>query len=123
MARPRHASHLQGSNPSPAPNNGMHPTADTVLLIYYQRRGAAGDAERYAAVSPEGKHRICGPGGGDVIAPRPGSSGSWTPHNKRMHATRDTQDVIISRGSGGRVMRGVMASLPTPTSCGPPPRR
>jgi hypothetical protein len=27
-----------------APNNGMHPTADTLLLIYLQRLGAAGDA-------------------------------------------------------------------------------
>jgi hypothetical protein len=27
-------------------NNGMHPTADTPPLIYFQRRGAAGDAER-----------------------------------------------------------------------------
>jgi hypothetical protein len=28
--------------------------------------------------------------------------------NKRMHATRDTTDVITNRGLGGRVMRGVM---------------
>jgi hypothetical protein len=27
--------------------------------------------------------------------------------NKRMHATRDTTDVIISIGTGGRVMRSV----------------
>ena len=32
-----------------APNNGMHPTADTLLLIYLQWCGAAGDAGRYAA--------------------------------------------------------------------------
>jgi hypothetical protein len=25
-------------------NNGMHPTADTLLVIYFQRFGAAGDA-------------------------------------------------------------------------------
>jgi hypothetical protein len=30
-----------------------------------------------------------------------------TQSNKRMHATRDTSHVIISRGLGGRVMRGV----------------
>jgi hypothetical protein len=29
-----------------ASNNGMHPTADTLLVIYFQTRGAAGDAER-----------------------------------------------------------------------------
>ena len=28
------------------PNNGMHPTADTHLVIYFQRCGAAGDAGR-----------------------------------------------------------------------------
>jgi hypothetical protein len=28
------------------PNNGMHPTADTLPLIYLQRLGAAGDAGR-----------------------------------------------------------------------------
>jgi len=27
-----------------ASNNGMHPTADTPLVINFQRRGAAGDA-------------------------------------------------------------------------------
>ena len=32
-----------------APNNGMHPTADTLPVIYFQRLGAAGDAWRYAA--------------------------------------------------------------------------
>jgi len=35
------------SYPRP-PNNGMHPTADTPLVIYFQRLGAAGDAGRYA---------------------------------------------------------------------------
>jgi hypothetical protein len=30
------------------PNNGMHPTADTLLLKYLQRLWAAGDAGRYA---------------------------------------------------------------------------
>jgi hypothetical protein len=27
-------------------NNGMHPTADTHLVIYFHRSGAAGDAGR-----------------------------------------------------------------------------
>ena len=31
------------------PNNGMHPTADTLTVIYFQSFGAAGDAERWAA--------------------------------------------------------------------------
>jgi hypothetical protein len=30
------------------PNNGMHPTADTNLVICFQRLGAAGDAGRWA---------------------------------------------------------------------------
>jgi hypothetical protein len=30
-------------------NNGMHPTADTPLVIHFQRLGAAGDAGRYVA--------------------------------------------------------------------------
>jgi hypothetical protein len=29
-----------------APNKGMHPTADTLLVKYLQRLGAAGDAGR-----------------------------------------------------------------------------
>jgi hypothetical protein len=29
-----------------APNNGMHPTADTLLVMFLQRCGAAGDAGR-----------------------------------------------------------------------------
>jgi hypothetical protein len=29
-----------------APNNGMHPTADTLPVMFLQRRGAAGNAER-----------------------------------------------------------------------------
>jgi hypothetical protein len=28
------------------PNNGMHPTADTPDVIFFQRLGAAGDAGR-----------------------------------------------------------------------------
>ncbi len=32
-----------------APNNGLHPTADTAAVIYPQRLGAAGDAGRSAA--------------------------------------------------------------------------
>jgi len=31
------------------PNNGMHPTADTTILKFLQRCGAAGDAGRSAA--------------------------------------------------------------------------
>jgi len=42
-----------------------------------------------------------------MLAPRAGSSGSWTPHNKRMHATRDTLRVIERNLAGGRVMRSV----------------
>ena len=38
---------------------------------------------------------------------RAGLRVSWAPPNKRMHATRDTRDVINSKGLGGRVMRGV----------------
>jgi hypothetical protein len=30
----------------PQSNNGMHPTADTPLFIYFQTLEAAGDAER-----------------------------------------------------------------------------
>jgi hypothetical protein len=29
-----------------AHNNGMHPTADTTVVIYFQTLGAAGDAGR-----------------------------------------------------------------------------
>jgi hypothetical protein len=32
-----------------APNNGMHPTADTLLVINFQGCWAAGDAGRWAA--------------------------------------------------------------------------
>ena len=38
---------------------------------------------------------------------RSASSQSVSRPNKRMHATRDTTLVIISRVAGGRVMRGV----------------
>ncbi len=34
---------------NPQSNNGMHPTADTHDVIYFQCLGAAGDAWRYAA--------------------------------------------------------------------------
>ena len=68
-------------------NNGMHPTADTLLVIYLQRCGAAGDAERYAAVTPKGMRRTSGPDRSNVVAPRSGFGGSWTPHNKRLNAT------------------------------------
>jgi len=36
------------------PNNGMHPTADTLLVIYFQSLGAAGDAGRQAASWQQG---------------------------------------------------------------------
>ena len=35
-----------GFHTTPPANNGMHPTADTLLVIYFQTLGAAGDAER-----------------------------------------------------------------------------
>ena len=42
----------------------------------------------------------------------------WVPKssapNKRMHATRDTSDVIDLKLAGGRVMRGVMPPLRAP---------
>ena len=41
------------SAPCPPPNNGMHPTADTLPVIYFQRCGAAGDAGRYTAFDYE----------------------------------------------------------------------
>src|SRR5215203_5552537 len=37
----------------------MHPTADTLLLKFRQRCGAAGDAGRYAAFSIEAENRRC----------------------------------------------------------------
>jgi hypothetical protein len=40
-----------------------------------------------------------------------------TPSNKRMHATRDTSDVINRNLAGGRVMRGV-SRLPLARSRG-----
>jgi len=48
-----------------------------------------------------------GPGSDDVIAPHSGHGVGWAPHNKRMHATADTEVVIGSGGAGRRVMRGV----------------
>ena len=36
-----------------ASNNGMHPTADTLLVIFLQSLGAAGDAGRYVASTCE----------------------------------------------------------------------
>src|SRR5215210_8008829 len=46
-------------------------------------------------------------GGGRCMTPRAGLRVTWTPPNKRMHATRDTSVVIELYGAGGRVMRGV----------------
>jgi hypothetical protein len=37
------------------PNNGMRPTADTLLVIYSQGCGAAGDAGRYTASDKKGE--------------------------------------------------------------------
>ncbi len=79
----------------------MHATADTSDVIYLQRLGAARDARRYAAVSPESMCRTCGLGGSNVIALRSGFSEICAPHNKRMHATRDTLLVML-RGRIGR---------------------
>jgi hypothetical protein len=62
--------------------------------------GAARDARRYAAVPLEGKHQTYESVGSDVIAPRSGFSGSWTPHNKRMHATARSA-AFISLVQGG----------------------
>ena len=41
-----------------------------------------------------------GPDGRDVIAPRSGSSVSGAPHNKRMHATRNTKALMLQPGCG-----------------------
>jgi hypothetical protein len=41
-----------------------------------------------------------GPSGGNVIAPRSGFSETWTPHNKRMHATADTTLVMLQQWRG-----------------------
>jgi hypothetical protein len=39
-------SRMENFHLNPPPNNGMHPTADTLLLKFLQRLGAAGDAGR-----------------------------------------------------------------------------
>jgi len=36
------------------PNNGMHPTRDTSLVMYPERFGRAGDAGRYASDTSRG---------------------------------------------------------------------
>jgi len=46
-------------------------------------------------------------GRGRRMAARADSCGSWAPPNKRMHATRDTNLVMLHEDAGGRVMRGV----------------
>jgi hypothetical protein len=48
----------------------------------------------------EGLCQMRGPDGRDVIAPRAGSGGRCAPPNKRMHATRDTSNVIYNRRCG-----------------------
>ncbi len=45
-------------------------------------------------------NRTSGPGSEDKLAPRSGGSENWTPHNKRMHATADTSDVIYLQPLG-----------------------
>jgi hypothetical protein len=62
-------------------NNGMHPTRDTLLVIYNRRLGRAGDAR---VRSPEGS--------GQMAQQAP--AGALRRSNKRMHATADTQVVI-----------------------------
>ena len=46
----------------------------------------------------------------NVVASAPAAGGGLkvTQSNKRMHANRDTTDVINPQLGGGRVMRGVM---------------
>jgi hypothetical protein len=39
---------MNGSG-GPPPNNGMHPTADTLFVKFLHSCGAAGDAGRWAA--------------------------------------------------------------------------
>src|SRR5215204_4446960 len=41
------------------------------------------------------------------MTPHAGFGGTWTPPNKRMHATADTRDVIFGQLVGRRVMRSV----------------
>jgi len=41
-----------------------------------------------------------GPGSDDVIAPHSGHGVGWAPHNKRMHATADTQAVKFLQSLG-----------------------
>ena len=110
----------------------MHATADTTAVKFNQRLGAARDARRYASASrfgnvvgrlradegcgrwkvsrgagaanlshSVGRVRMAGACGGNLALR----------HNKRMHATADTQDFINSRGLGRRVMRGVSLLL------------
>jgi hypothetical protein len=84
----------------------MHPTADTTAVIF--GTGAARRVMRALCGGlAEGMNGTSVPGGGDVLAPRSGFGESWTPHNKRMHATADTQLVINLCWAGRRVMRGV----------------
>jgi hypothetical protein len=39
----------RSSGVGPLPNKPMHPTADTIVVMYNQRPCAAGDWQRYAA--------------------------------------------------------------------------
>ena len=51
------------------------------------------------------------PSGGRRITARAGFGVSWTPPNKRMHATADTTALIFGQLVGRRVMRGVRRAL------------
>src|SRR5829696_2278843 len=112
----------------------MHPTADTLPVIYFQRRGAAGDGGRWAAYSVTDIWEVCGPCPHERKELRVArgawfSSAGWrarvrycagrapryprlaSPPNKRMHPTADTRAVIKFRGAARRVMRGVRCFL------------
>ena len=62
-------------------NNGMHPTADTTALIYFQSLGAAGDA------------RVRSPVCSGLMA-QEAQAGAQRRSNMGMHPTRDTQVVM-----------------------------
>jgi hypothetical protein len=93
-----------------------------------QSRGAAADAERWAAGGGTQNAKGCGPSparkwsrvsGGRGLVPGPGLGlqaatvarprylNLRSPPNKPMHPTRDTPLVIFLCGAGRRVMRGV----------------
>ncbi|MDQ3816431.1 MAG: hypothetical protein M3362_01920 [Acidobacteriota bacterium] len=76
------------------PNNGMHPTADTNDVINIRglgRRVMPGVRRRY----DERAQGFEEPVWLRRSAPRAGFGGSWTPPNKPMHPTADTDDVML----------------------------